>query len=108
VGHGSCRRGRLGPRSSRDRRARQIRIFSVRIYSLQPLRIIMREWRPQGARYLARRRAAAQSDNSHMLRHAMGVLFVSATLTALALVYNAVVYFKHYWPQGLLGLALGG
>ena len=50
----------------------------------------------------------AQTDNSHMLRHVMGVLFVIATLTALASVYNAVVYFKHYWLQGLFGLAVGG
>jgi len=38
----------------------------------------------------------------------MGVLYVIATWTALALVYNAVIDYKHYWPQGLLGLALGG
>ena len=55
-----------------------------------------------------RRRAAAQTDNSDMLTHVMGVLFVIATLIALASIYNAVVYFKHYWLQGLFGLASGG
>jgi hypothetical protein len=37
----------------------------------------------------------------------MGVLFVFTTLTALASVYNAVIYLKRYWVQGLFGLALG-
>ncbi len=57
---------------------------------------------------LRERTRLAQTDNSHMLRHAMGVLFVIATLTALASVYNAVVYFKQNWLQGLFGLAVGG
>jgi hypothetical protein len=57
---------------------------------------------------LRERTRLGQTDNSHMFRHAMGALYVIATWTALALVYNAIIDYKHYWPQGLLGLALGG
>jgi hypothetical protein len=45
---------------------------------------------------------------SHMLRHAMGVVFVVGTWIALSSIYSAVVDFDHYWLQGLIGLALGG
>ena len=56
---------------------------------------------------LRERTRPGQTDNSH-IRDVMGVLYVIATWTALASVYNAVIDYKHYWPQGLLGLALGG
>ncbi len=42
------------------------------------------------------------------MRDVMGVLYVIATWTALALVYNGAIDYKHYWLQGLLGLGLGG